>query len=65
MVFVMYNGYLVVGDVEGYLYWVNIIDGCFVVQQSVDSFGFLSVFVVVSDKLLVQVRGGMVYVFIC
>ncbi|EKN4134256.1 outer membrane protein assembly factor BamB [Yersinia enterocolitica] len=60
---VMYNGYLVVGDAEGYLHWVNTTDGRFVAQQSVDSSGFLSAPVVASDKLLVQARGGTVYAF--
>ncbi|MBP1397459.1 outer membrane protein assembly factor BamB, partial [Yersinia pestis subsp. pestis] len=60
---VMYNGYLVVGDAEGYLHWVNTDDGRFVAQQSVDSSGFLSAPVVASDKLLIQARSGTVYAF--
>jgi outer membrane protein assembly factor BamB len=60
---VMYNGYLVVGDAEGYLHWLNTDDGRFVAQQSVDSSGFLSAPVVASDKLLIQAKGGTVYAF--
>ncbi|MCW6539940.1 outer membrane protein assembly factor BamB [Yersinia ruckeri] len=60
---VMYNGYLVVGDAEGYLHWVNTDDGRFVVQQKVDSSGFLSAPTVASDKLMIQAKGGTVYAF--
>ena len=60
---VMYNGYLVVGDSEGYLHWLNTDDGRFVAQQKVDSSGFLSAPVVASDKLLIQAKSGDVYAF--
>ncbi|MBP2856239.1 outer membrane protein assembly factor BamB [Dickeya oryzae] len=59
----LYNGYLVVGDAEGYMHWVNTTDGRFVVQQKVDGSGLLSKPVVASDKLLVQAKGGEVYAF--
>ncbi|KFK96776.1 MULTISPECIES: outer membrane protein assembly factor BamB [unclassified Serratia (in: enterobacteria)] len=59
----LYNGYLVVGDAEGYLHWINTTDGRFVVQQQVDSSGFLSAPIVAGDKLLIQARGGKVYAF--
>ena len=60
---VLYNGYLVVGDSEGYLHWLNTDDGRFVAQQKVDSSGFLSAPVVASDKLLIQAKSGDVYAF--
>jgi len=60
---VMYNGYLVVGDAEGYLHWLNTDDGRFVVQQKVDSSGFQTEPVVASDKLLIQSKDGEVYAF--
>ena len=60
---VMYNGYLVVGDSEGYLHWINADDGRFVAQQKVDSSGFQSEPVVASDKLLIQSKDGEVYAF--
>jgi outer membrane protein assembly factor BamB len=60
---VLYNGYLVVGDSEGYLHWINTDDGRFVVQQKVDSDGFQAEPVVASDKLLIQSKGGEVYAF--
>ncbi|WP_338557496.1 outer membrane protein assembly factor BamB [Erwinia sp. E_sp_B04_7] len=60
---VLYNGYLVVGDAEGYLHWINTDDGRFVAQQDVDSSGFQTEPVVASDKLLIQAKGGEVYAF--
>ncbi|PWC18788.1 outer membrane protein assembly factor BamB [Brenneria corticis] len=60
---VLYNGYLVVGDTEGYLHWLNTSDGRFVVQQKVDGSGFLSKPVIASDKLLIQAKNGEVYAF--
>ncbi|TCV92238.1 outer membrane protein assembly factor BamB [Biostraticola tofi] len=60
---VLYNGYIVAGDSEGYLHWINTEDGRFVAQQKVDSSGLLSKPVVASDKLLVQAKNGEVYAF--
>ncbi|RWR02995.1 membrane biogenesis protein [[Pantoea] beijingensis] len=60
---VLYNGYLVVGDSEGYLHWINTSDGRFVAQQKVDSSGFQTEPVVASDKLLIQAKNGKVYAF--
>ncbi|EXU74855.1 outer membrane protein assembly factor BamB [Erwinia papayae] len=60
---VLYNGYIVVGDSEGYLHWLNTTDGRFVAQQKVDSSGFQTEPVVASDKLLIQAKGGEVYAF--
>ncbi|WP_075181491.1 outer membrane protein assembly factor BamB [Pantoea sp. 1.19] len=58
---VLYNGYLVVGDAEGYLHWMNTEDGRFVAQQKVDSSGFQSEPVVASDKLVIQAKDGTVH----
>lgn len=58
---VLYNGYLVVGDSEGYLHWMNTDDGRFVAQQKLDSSGFQTEPVVASDKLLIQSKDGEVY----
>ncbi|WAT01379.1 outer membrane protein assembly factor BamB [Rouxiella chamberiensis] len=60
---VLYNGFIVVGDAEGYMHWLNTNDGRFVAQQKVDSSGLLSAPVVASDKLVVQAKGGEVYSF--
>ena len=58
---VLYNGYLVVGDSEGYMHWINADDGRFVSQQKVDSSGFQTEPVVASDKLLIQAKDGTLY----
>jgi len=60
---VLYDGYLVVGDSEGYLHWINTTDGRFVAQQKVDSSGFQTKSSVVGDKLLIQAKSGKVYAF--
>ncbi len=60
---VMYNGFLVVGDGQGYLHWLNTRDGRFAVQQEVDNTGFLSAPIVVDGRLLIQARNGKVYAF--
>lgn len=60
---VLYNGFIVVGDAEGYLHWLNTNDGRFVAQQKVDSSGLLSAPIVAGDRLVVQAKGGEVYSF--
>ncbi|MCG3462440.1 outer membrane protein assembly factor BamB [Xenorhabdus bovienii] len=59
----MYNGYLVVGDAEGYLHWLNMADGKFAAQHKVDGSGLLSRPVVAGDKLMVQAKDGKVYLY--
>ncbi|CDM89155.1 outer membrane protein assembly factor BamB [Xenorhabdus bovienii] len=59
----MYNGYLVVGDAEGYLHWLNMADGKFMAQHKVDGSGLLSRPVVAGDKLMVQAKDGKVYLY--
>ncbi|MCT4707164.1 outer membrane protein assembly factor BamB [Enterobacteriaceae bacterium H11S18] len=58
---VLYNGYLVVGDSEGYMHWINTDDGRFVAQQKMDGSGFQTEPVVASDKLLIQAKDGTLY----
>lgn len=60
---VLYDGYLVVGDSEGYIHWVNTSDGRFVAQQKVDSSGFQTEPVVAANKLLIQSKDGTLYAF--
>ncbi|WP_158367817.1 outer membrane protein assembly factor BamB [Candidatus Williamhamiltonella defendens] len=61
---VIYNGYLVVGDSEGYLHWLNAEDGRFVTQQEVNRSGFLGAPIEISGKLIIQARNGTVYSFV-
>ena len=58
---VLYDGYIVVGDSEGYMHWVNTSDGRFVAQQKVDSSGLQTNPVVASTKLLIQAKDGNLY----
>lgn len=57
----MYNGYIVVGDKEGYLHWLDMNTGGFVAQNKLNSSGIHSRPVVASDKLMVQTKNGTVY----
>ncbi|HGV3503031.1 TPA: outer membrane protein assembly factor BamB [Providencia stuartii] len=57
----MYNGYLVVGDKEGYLHWLDMNTGGFVAQNKLNSSGIHARPVVASDKLMVQAKNGTVY----
>lgn len=57
----VYNGYIVVGDKEGYLHWLDTSAGGFVAQNKLNSSGIHSRPVIASDKLMVQTRNGTVY----
>lgn len=57
----IYNGYIVVGDKEGYLHWLATSTGSFVAQNKLSSSGLHSRPVIASDKLMVQARNGTVY----
>lgn len=57
----LYNGYIVTGDSEGYMHWINVEDGRFVAQQKVDSSGFLTDPVAADGKLLIQAKDGTLY----
>ena len=57
----LFNGYLVVGDSEGYMHWIDTTNGLFVAQQEVDSSGFRTEPVVANDKLLIQAKDGTLY----
>ncbi|AFP85213.1 outer membrane protein assembly factor BamB [secondary endosymbiont of Ctenarytaina eucalypti] len=58
---VLHKGYIVTGDSEGYLHWINTDDGRFVAQKKVDRSGFLSDPIVAGDKLIVQAKNGQIY----
>ncbi|HKS33069.1 MAG TPA: outer membrane protein assembly factor BamB [Enterobacteriaceae bacterium] len=57
----LYNGYIVVGDSEGYLHWINLSDGHFVAQQKLDSSGLQTEPVVADGKLFIQAKDGTLY----
>lgn len=57
----LYNGYIVVGDSEGYMHWINLSDGHFVAQQKIDSSGLLTEPVVADGKVFIQAKDGTLY----
>ena len=57
----IFNGYLVVGDGEGYLLWLDTSNGQFVAQNKLNSSGILSRPSIAGDKLMVQARDGRLY----
>ncbi|WMY94890.1 MAG: outer membrane protein assembly factor BamB [Arsenophonus sp.] len=57
----IYNSFLVMGDKEGYLYWLNIDNGQYVAKNKINSSGLLSRPIVVNDKLLIQAKDGTLY----
>ncbi|HBH7051489.1 TPA: outer membrane protein assembly factor BamB [Morganella morganii] len=57
----LFNGYLVVGDGEGYLHWLDTSNGQFVAQNKLNSSGILSRPSIAGDKLMVQARDGRLY----
>lgn len=57
----IFNGYLVVGDGEGYLHWLDTSNGQFVAQNNLNSSGILSRPSIAGDKLMVQARDGRLY----
>lgn len=57
----LYNGYLVVGDSEGYLHWLSVDDGHFVSQQKLDRSGLRSVPIAAEGRLFIQAKDGTLY----
>lgn len=57
----LFNGYLVVGDGEGYLHWLDTSNGQFVAQNKLNSSGILSRPSIAGDKLMVQACDGRLY----
>ncbi len=53
-----YGDYVVVGDAEGYLHWLNVNDGLFAARTDVGGKGFTGSPVVVGDTLYVYTRKG-------
>lgn len=61
---ILYKGYIVVGDFEGYLYLLALKTGDFVYKTRVNAGGLLSSPIVVNDQLIVQGQNGTVHAFI-
>lgn len=60
---VIYQDYVVFGDFEGYLYWLNAETGELVSKIEVSSSGIIAKPLVVDNKLIVQVKNGDIYAF--
>lgn len=59
----LFQGYIIVGDSEGYLHWLDRETGNFVNQLHVSGSGLLSAPQVMNNNLVVQARNGKVYSF--
>ncbi|MBF8999129.1 MULTISPECIES: outer membrane protein assembly factor BamB [Vibrio] len=57
---VMINGYVVVGDSQGYLYWIDRETGKFVAEQNIDSSGLAISPITVDNGYVVVTRDGSV-----
>ena len=54
------DGYIVVGDAQGYLYWLDPNTGDFVAEEDIDSSGFAVAPLAVDDGFIVVTRDGSV-----
>lgn len=59
----LYKNYLVVGDSEGYLHWLDRDSGRFIAQNKVSGSGLLSTAQTINNHLVIQARNGTVYTF--
>ncbi|MWP62360.1 outer membrane protein assembly factor BamB [Gilliamella sp. Pas-s25] len=60
---VIYQNYVVFGDFEGYLYWLNADNGELAAKTQVSSSGLISKPLVVDNKVIVQAKNGDIYAF--
>ncbi|MCX8670755.1 outer membrane protein assembly factor BamB [Gilliamella sp. B2865] len=60
---VLYENYIVLGDFEGYLYWLSKDNGEVVAKTQVSSSGLISKPLVVDNKVIVQAKNGDIYAF--
>lgn len=58
---VFLGNFVVVGDLEGILHWLNVADGQFAARTSLGGDGFVSAPIVAGNLLYVQTRGGEIY----
>ena len=60
---VFYGSFIVVGDAEGYLHWININDGRFAAREKVGGDGFSGPPLVVGNTLYVMTKKGTLIAF--
>ena len=59
----IYGSFVVVGDAEGYLHWLNISDGMFAARAKVGGKGFSGPPLVVGNTLYVMTKKGELVAF--
>lgn len=57
------GNFVVVGDFEGYLHWINLLDGRFAARDKVGGKGFAAAPLVVGDRLFVMTQKGRLVAF--
>lgn len=55
---VLYSQYIIIGDSEGYLHWINANDGCLVTKNKIHDSGILTMLIVTGNQLIVQAING-------
>lgn len=60
---VFFRDYVVVGDAEGYLHWINVDNGSFAGRTDVGDKGFTGAPIVIGDTLYVYTRKGKLIAF--
>jgi len=60
---VFYGSFVVVGDAEGYLHWINMSDGQFAAREKIGGDGFAGPPLVVGNTLYVMTRKGVLSAF--
>jgi outer membrane protein assembly factor BamB len=60
---VFYGSFIAVGDAEGYLHWINIVDGQFAAREKVGGNGFAGPPLVVGNTLYVMTKKGDITAF--
>ncbi|PPI86682.1 outer membrane protein assembly factor BamB [Candidatus Pantoea edessiphila] len=58
---VIYNNYLVVGDIKGYLHWIDTNNGKYIIQQKLSNSGFQSKPIISHNTIIIQSKNGYVY----
>ena len=60
---VFYGSFIAVGDAQGYLHWINIVDGQFAAREKVGGDGFAGPPLVVGNTLYVMTKKGHLMAF--
>jgi len=58
---VLYKGYIITGDLQGYLHWINPYNGILVNKLKLNSSGFISTPIIANTNLVVETKNGIIY----